>query len=99
MEVKRTYVIQENGQVTLPSEWRDKYGLKKGDLVSFIETDEGLLVQPREAVTIALLDEIGEALKAKGIDLDELLESGREIRGEMLEEKYRRDIEEDEGIS
>jgi AbrB family looped-hinge helix DNA binding protein len=93
MEMKRTYVVQENGQVTLPAEWREKYGLKRGDLISFVETDEGLLVQPREAVAMELLDQIGEALKERGISLEELVESGREIRAEMLKEKYGLDAE------
>ena len=88
MEVKRTYIIQENGQVTLPVEWREKYGLKKGDVVLFEETEEGLLISPRQALAMKLLDEMGEALEEKGITLEELIERGREIRDEMVEEKY-----------
>ncbi len=95
MEMKRTYVVQENGQVTLPAEWREKYGLKRGDLISFVETDEGLLVQPREAVAMELLDRIGEALKERGISLGELIESGREVRAGMLKEKLGLDAEDD----
>ena len=91
MEVKRTYTIQENGQVTLPSEWREKYGLKKGDFIVFKETEDGLLISPREALAMKLLDEIGDTLKEKGIDLDELIESGREVRQEIYDEKYARD--------
>ena len=86
--MKRTYTIQENGQVTLPVDLREKYGLKKGDIVSFVETDQGLIVVPRVALAMRLLDEIGEELKKQGVSLDELMESGREIRGEMLKEKY-----------
>lgn len=89
--MKRAYTIQENGQVTLPSEWRDKYGLKKGDFVVFEETQDGLLISPREVLALKLLDEIGEALEARGITLDELIESGREIRQEIYDEKYRTD--------
>ena len=44
---KRLYTIQENGQVTLPIEFRQKFGLKKGDVVVFKETEEGLLISPR----------------------------------------------------
>ena len=88
MEVKRTYIIQDNGQVTLPIEWRQKYGLKKGDLVSFVETDEGLLVLPREAIAMEALDRIGQALADKDIQLDALIETGREIRGDIYHEKY-----------
>jgi AbrB family looped-hinge helix DNA binding protein len=88
MEMKRTYIIQDNGQVTLPREWRQKYGLKKGDLVSFVETDEGLLVLPREVVAMDALDRIAKTLTDKGIQLDELIEDGRDIRGEIYREKY-----------
>lgn len=85
---KKTYVVQERGQVTLPREFRKKYGLKKGDVIVFRETEEGLLISPREAQVMQLLDEIGEALREKGISLDELIESGREIREELYQEKY-----------
>ena len=88
--MKRVYTIQENGQVTLPAEWREKYGLKKGDLVTFRETDDGLLISPREALAMKLLDDIGEALKEKGITLEELLDSGEKIRQELYDEKYGR---------
>ena len=88
--MKRVYTIQENGQVTLPAEWREKYGLKKGDLVTFQETDDGLLISPREALAMKLLDDIGEALKEKGITLEELLDSGEKIRQELYDEKYGR---------
>ncbi|NPV08230.1 MAG: AbrB/MazE/SpoVT family DNA-binding domain-containing protein [Anaerolineae bacterium] len=83
----KAYTLQENGQVTLPAEWREKHGLKKGDLITFIETEEGLLVQPREVVAMRLLDKIGQALKERGIELDELIEDGRDIREELIRER------------
>ncbi|HVO71059.1 MAG TPA: AbrB/MazE/SpoVT family DNA-binding domain-containing protein [Aggregatilineaceae bacterium] len=86
--MRRIYTIQENGQVTLPVDWREKYGLKKGDVVSFIETDQGLLVVPREVMALEALDRIGQALKERGITLDEMIESGREIRQDLYNEKH-----------
>ena len=85
---KNIYIIQENGQVTLPIEFRRRYNLRKGDAVVFKETEEGLLISPKEALVMKLLDEIGEGLKAKGITLDELINSGRQIREEIVNEKY-----------
>ena len=38
-----------------------------------------------------LLDEIEDTLKEKGIDLDELIESGREERQAIYDKKYARD--------
>lgn len=71
-------VVQEKGQVTIPAEIRRKLGVKKGDLVAFIETERGVLISPREAVAMEALDRIGMALKERGISLEELIESGRE---------------------
>lgn len=92
---KKASVIQENGQVTLPAEFRKRYGLKRGDIVVFKETEEGLLISPRESPAVKLMDEIGEALKERGISLDELIESGREIREELYIEKYARGTDEE----
>lgn len=86
--MRQVYTLQENGQVTLPSQWREKHGLKKGDLIAFVETEQGLLVQPRQPVAMHLLDQIGQVLKEKGIELEELIEDGRDIREELYRERY-----------
>ncbi|KKU24380.1 MAG: SpoVT/AbrB domain protein [Candidatus Woesebacteria bacterium GW2011_GWC2_47_16] len=80
--------VQEKGQVTLPVEVRQKLGLKKGDLVAVIETEEGVLISPQEIVATKALDRIGEVLKEKGISLEELIESGREERVSIIEKQY-----------
>lgn len=83
--------ILVNVQVTLPIEFRRRFDLKKGDAVVFKETDEGLLISSKEALVMKLLDEIGDGLKAKGITLDELIESGREVKQEIYDEEYARE--------
>ena len=88
-------VVQEKGQVTIPVEVRRKLGLKKGDLVAFIETDQGVLISPQEVVAMDALDKLGKMLKDKGISLEELIASGREIRGEIAREKYDLDTQND----
>jgi len=88
MSAMKMSVVQEKGQVTIPAELRKKLGLKKGDLVAFIETDDGVLISPRELVAATALEQIGAALKEKGITLEDLMESGREIRGELVREMY-----------
>jgi AbrB family looped-hinge helix DNA binding protein len=84
----KKYVLQESGSVTLPAEFRKKYGLEPGDEISFIETEDGLLISVREALIDKLLNEIGEDLRTKDITLEELMESGREIRGQLLQDRY-----------
>jgi len=83
-----TVRVQEKGQVTIPLEIRKRLKLRKGDLVTFIETKQGVLIQPAEVVVGAALDEIGRALKEKGLTLEELIDRGREIRGNLIEEEY-----------
>lgn len=80
--------IQERGQVTLPIEVRRKLGLKKGDLVAFTETPEGVLITPQEVIASKALDRVGEVLRKKGLSLEELIESGREERTALIEEEY-----------
>ncbi len=40
--------IQQNGRVTLPANLRKSIGLKSGDLVTVILTEDGLLITPTE---------------------------------------------------
>jgi AbrB family looped-hinge helix DNA binding protein len=72
----------------IPAEIRRKLGLKKGDLVAVVETEEEVLISPQEAVAMKALDKLGEMLEEQGISLDELIDSGRDIRGEISKEKY-----------
>ncbi|MDP3988384.1 MAG: AbrB/MazE/SpoVT family DNA-binding domain-containing protein [Candidatus Levybacteria bacterium] len=76
--------MQEKGQVTIPADIRKKLGLKKGDLIGFMETDEGIVITPLETVTTDSLDKIGKILKDKGITLQELIESSRKIRKNIV---------------
>ena len=80
--------LQERGQVTIPLEIREKLGLEPGDMVAFVETEHGILISPQEMVAMEALDKMGALLREKGISLEEFIESGREIRGELIEQEY-----------
>ncbi|HZQ99359.1 MAG TPA: AbrB/MazE/SpoVT family DNA-binding domain-containing protein [Chloroflexota bacterium] len=80
--------VQDKGQVTLPAEMRRRLGLKKGDLVAFVETDEGYLLSSKVAAAMKALDQIGEALREKGVTPKEWMDSGRTIRGRLLKKRY-----------
>lgn len=89
MEVpKKAYLIQERGQITLPANLRKKFGLKKGDPIVFRETEEGILISSKETQVMKLLDELGEKLREEDISLEELMDSGREVRGKLLKSMY-----------
>ena len=87
--------VQEKGQVTIPTQIRRKLNLKKGDFVIFVETESGVMIKPAEVIVSDALDEIGQALEAKGITLEELIERGRDLRKELVAQEY--NIEESSG--
>ena len=80
--------VQKKGQVTIPIEIRKRLGIEEGDYVTFIETDVGVIVTRQEVIGMAALDRIGEMLREQGRDLYDVIESGREIRGDLIKEKY-----------
>jgi AbrB family looped-hinge helix DNA binding protein len=85
---QKTYTIQESGSVTLPADFRKKYGLKAGDEVTFIETEEGLLISPRDVLIRRLLNDVASELETSNISLEDLMEAGREKRTELLKKLY-----------
>ena len=46
-----TVRVQAKGQVTIPKEIREKLNLQPGDLVVFVDTDDGVMVKPAAVVT------------------------------------------------
>jgi AbrB family looped-hinge helix DNA binding protein len=87
---KKLVRLQEKGQVTLPAEVRRALGLKKGDLVAVTQTEDGVLITPTTVVANRALDRIGEILRSQGASLEDLMEAGRDIRGELTDEEYGR---------
>jgi antitoxin PrlF len=88
MNDRKLVRMQEKGQVTIPTEIRKKLGLKRGDLVAVMETPEGVFITPQQVVATKALDSIGDILKEKGLSLAELIDQGRDIRTDLLQETY-----------
>ena len=92
-EPVRLAIVQKRGQVTIPVDLRRKLGIVEGGVVALTETEEGILLSPRRALAMDALDRIGEVLKERGIALEELIESGRDIRGEIVQQEVELDVE------
>ena len=80
--------IQQDGQIILPAEVRRRLGLKQGDLVAIVETPDGILITPQEAVVTRALDHLGAILREQALSLEDLIESGRTERAELIREQY-----------
>jgi AbrB family looped-hinge helix DNA binding protein len=88
---RRILQVDGNGRFALPPDLRIKLGLKKGDSVAVVETPDGLLLTTKTLRADRDFELVDAELKKKGLSLDELIESGREIRGKLLQETYGRD--------
>lgn len=92
MEVSR---MTSKGQVTIPKSIRDQLNLKEGDKVAFIEDENGNFIITK-ASTIAfnhLADKIAREVEEKGITEEELLETLKEVRKKLYQERYAMDGE------
>jgi len=74
--------IQEKGQVTIPTNIRRKLKLKKGDLVTFVETEDGIALKSLDEAADELLATLEKKLKQRGISLEKVMERGMQKGGE-----------------
>lgn len=89
LQERRLVRIKQKGQLTLPARMLKDLGLKEGDVVEVEQTAQGqIVITPQEVLAMRALDDIGKALHERGLTLEELIESGREIRGESMKEQH-----------
>lgn len=80
--------VDEEGWIKLPTEVRDRLGIKEGDVIAVEETPEDVLLTPRGVAAINALAEIGDALREQGLTLEDMIERGKAIREELYREQY-----------
>jgi AbrB family looped-hinge helix DNA binding protein len=84
-----TVRVQEKGQVTIPSDIRKKLRLKKGDLVTFIIQENGVVLQSVEAASKDLMKQLAKALEQRGVSLEMLLTASQRVGGEAVARQFR----------
>jgi AbrB family looped-hinge helix DNA binding protein len=68
-----TVRVQEKGQVTIPRDIRRQLKLKKGDLVTFISTENGVIIKTLGSAADDLLVILGKRLNSRGIKIEQVL--------------------------
>ena len=72
-----------NGAVSLPAEFLDKYRLEEGETFTIVDLGNGsFLLSPRRSRVDELADQIRVELEARGESLESMLRTLREVRGE-----------------
>jgi len=85
---RRIVRMRDRGRITIPAPLRDKYDLEEGTELVLIEEEDRLVLYPRRWERAEeVLDQIGEALKERGITLKEVLGDNEAIREEIFRER------------
>lgn len=77
--------LSSNNQITLPKMIRDKLQLKPGDVLDFMENEQGDIIIKKAARIEALftvLDEINEEIRRAGLTESDLLKELSRVRRE-----------------
>lgn len=86
-----TVRVQEKGQVTIPRDLRRRLRLRKGDMVTFIETSQGVVIRPVEEAVQELQQALEKRLAQRGQSLDALLAASQEMGGDQVARKFELD--------
>ena len=90
-----TIQVRKKGTFTLPSSFRQKYGIEEGEIYSYIDLGEGSLLLKRKVSQVDVISRrIARSLKENNVTLEDLLETLDEERKKLFKEKYG-DIAED----
>lgn len=79
-----TVRVQEKGQVTIPRDIRRLLKLKKGDLVTFISTENGVVIKPIDSAADDLLVILGKSLNSRKIQIEQVLTRAKTTGSDRL---------------
>lgn len=80
--------LAEDRRLVLPPEVAEVLGEFNPEDVLLFKTEQGILVTTRLNLLNWALDGIGAGLREAGVTLEDLMESGAEIRQQIYEERY-----------
>ncbi|MCP4415264.1 MAG: AbrB/MazE/SpoVT family DNA-binding domain-containing protein [Chloroflexi bacterium] len=87
----KTIQVRQRGTVTLPSDLRQKYGIRTGDTFRLVDLDGLFVLTPMVPMVPELAREIEQIRLEAGLSSEELIVSLREQREKYYAEKYSND--------
>lgn len=85
-----TLQVRQRGTLTLPSELRDKYGIREGDTFRLVDLDGIFVLAPMVPLVPDLARDIEQARKKAGLSTNAMLKDLRKQRQRYYQEKYKR---------
>jgi AbrB family looped-hinge helix DNA binding protein len=89
-----TVRVQEKGQVTIPRDIRRQLKLKKGDLVTFINTENGIVIKTLDSAANDLLGILEKSLKSRGIKIEDVINRAQITGSDQLVKEFNLNQEE-----
>ena len=82
--------LRDRRQITLPRKVCEALKIEPGDHLELqiSESGDALIIRPSRMVALDALRALQQALAESGITEEELLESGRQVREELVREKW-----------
>jgi AbrB family looped-hinge helix DNA binding protein len=81
--------VRQRGVITLPSNLREKYGIKEGDTFRLLDFDGIFVLTRKVALVPDLARELEQARIEAGVSVEELLAGLREQRARYYTEHYK----------
>jgi AbrB family looped-hinge helix DNA binding protein len=83
-----TVRVQEKGQVTIPRTIRQQMNLKKGDLVTFVSTENGVVIKTLDLAADDLLAVLAQTLQERGISIADVLTRSQKVGADALAKEF-----------
>jgi AbrB family looped-hinge helix DNA binding protein len=83
-----TVRVQEKGQVTIPRNIRRQLNLKKGDLVTFVSTENGVVIKTLDLAADDLLAVLAKTLQARGVQIVDVLARSQKVGADALAKEF-----------
>ena len=80
--------VREKRQITLPVEMCKALGIEPGDQLEATLEDGTMLIRPARKAALDALDEVRRAIRDTSVTREELLQGGREVREELVRERW-----------
>ena len=80
--------VGQNGQVTIPSDYRKEYAMKGGDHMVSLRMGDALVLIPHDSIFEALTSRFEASMKAAGLTVEDMKQRTLTARDQLFEEHY-----------
>jgi AbrB family looped-hinge helix DNA binding protein len=81
--------VSKHGTITLPKEFREKYGIEEDTYVKVEERGDGIRIASADVIEVPPeIRELQRMAEEKGITVEDIVKSVRKVRPEIYKEEY-----------